>query len=109
MADIFAERMNKALGGGLAIDNRQVLSADGSTSAVAFVGQVWLSLSGNFGGGTARLQSRDPSSANVALANGAFTAATDTLFDFPAAPNILNVSLTSASGPALVVRFQSSQ
>ena len=109
MADPYATKIHQILGGGKGIDNRQVLSADGSTSPVTFIGKVWLSLSGNFGGGTAKLQTRDPSSATVAVANGAFTAATDTLYDFPGAPTILNVALTSSSAPALVCRIKSAQ
>jgi hypothetical protein len=92
MADVYSTKIWKQMGGGFAQDNRQVLSADGSTSAVVFIGPTWLSLSGSFGGGTVQ--------------NGSFTAATDTLFDFPLAPNTVNVNLTGATGPALVVRLQ---
>ena len=108
MADPYSTKIYQAMGGGQAVDNRQVLSADGSTSAVSFVGPARLSLTGNFGTGTAQLQVRDPSSATISVANGSFTAATDTIFDFPAhTPNTLNVDLAGSSAPALVVWIQS--
>lgn len=108
MADVYSTKIYQALGGGLTVDNRQVLSADGSTSAVAFIGPVWLSLSGSFGGGTAQLQVNDGVN-NVAVQGGSFTAAADTIFDFPPSSNTLNVSLSSATSPALVVRIVSGQ
>ena len=108
MAEVYSTKIWKQMGGGFATDNRQTLAADGSTSAVTFIGPVWLSLSGGFGGGTAQVQVYD-GVGNVAVQNGSFTAETDTLFDFPYAPNIVNVNLTGATTPTLVIRLQGSR
>jgi hypothetical protein len=108
MTDAYALKIWQRQAGGFAVDNRQVMSASGSTTPVVFIGPVRMSLSGDFGGGTAQLRNNDGTN-NVDVANGAFTAVTDTLFDFPAVPNTLNVALTGSSAPALVVRLQSTQ
>ena len=84
--------------------NKQTLAADGQTDVKIFVGPVRLSLTGDFGTGTAKLQSKDPSGAFVDIANGLFNAVTDTVFDFPiGASNELRVDLAGATAPALVV------
>ena len=86
---------------------RQTLSADGNTSASQTIGPVRLSLTGGFGSGTAQLQAKDPSNAWISVANGAFTAATDTLFDFPEdSVNDLRVNISSSTNPTLVIWLQ---
>lgn len=90
--------------------NRQTLSADGATTAKTFVGRVRLSLTGTFGGGTAKLQAEDPGGAFVDVANGSFTAVTDTLFDFPEpSSNKLKIDLSGSTTPALVIWIQGKQ
>ena len=87
---------------------RQTLVADGNTEDVGTVGAVRLSLTGGFGGGTAKLQAQDPSGAYVDVDGGSFTAAGDTLFDFPAnVQNQLRVNIASSTTPTLVVWIQS--
>ncbi len=87
--------------------NRQTLSADGSTNFVRVVGPVHLSLTGTFGSGTATFEALDPGGNAVAIANGAFTAITDTLFDFPpAAINDVRITIASSSSPSLVIWVQ---
>lgn len=89
---------------------RESMSADGQSGEVQVGGPVRLSLTGDFGSGTAKLQSKDPSGAWVDVANGSFTAATDTLFDFPIeANNELRVDLASSSGAALIVWLQANR
>ena len=86
---------------------RQTLAADGQTDAKAYSGPIRLSLTGTFGGGTAQLQARDPQGNWVSVAGGAFTAVTDTIFDFTAeSQNILRVDISSSTTPALVVWIQ---
>lgn len=90
--------------------NRQTLTADGTTDIKTFVGPVRLSLTGTFGGGTAKLQVRDPGGTFVDVANGSFTAATDTLFDFPEqSSNDLQIDLSGSTTPALVIWIQGKQ
>ena len=90
--------------------NKQTLAADGQTDVKIFVGPVWLSLTGTFGGGTAKLQARDPSGAFVDINNGSFTAVTDTRFDFPdGASNQLQIDLAGSTTPALVIWIQGQQ
>lgn len=88
--------------------DRQTLVADGNTVDTGTVGPVRLSLTGGFGGGTAKLQALDPSGAYVDVAGGSFTAATDTLFDFPEyAQNQLRVNINGSTTPTLVIWIQS--
>jgi len=90
--------------------NRQTLTADGQTDPKIFVGPIRLSLTGSFGTGTAKLQAKDPSGAFVDIANGLFTTATDTIFDFPVSDsNELQIDLAGATAPALVVWIQGKQ
>lgn len=87
--------------------NRQTLTADGNTAARVYVGPVKLSITGSFGGGTAKLQVRDPSGALVDIANGGFTSATDTIFDFPDnSSNVLSVNVAGSTTPALAIWIQ---
>ncbi len=94
----------------MSLSNRQVLTADGDTDTKQFVGPVRLSLTGTFGGGTAKLQAKDLSAAFIDIANGSFTAATDTIFDFPeGSRNFLKVNIAGSTTPALVVWLQGNQ
>lgn len=88
--------------------DRQTLAADGQTTDYGTVGPVRLSLSGSFGGGTAKLQAQDPSGAWVDVAGGSFTIAADQLFDFPEnVQNQLRVDMSGSTTPTLVVWLQS--
>jgi hypothetical protein len=81
------------------------LSGNGqATPTVKWCGPVTLSLSGTFGSGTATMQRRNNSGTWVALSNGAFTTATEFVFDFPAAAiNEFRVDLTGSTTPTLLV------
>ena len=84
------------------------MTGDGNGAAALTVGPVRLSLTGDFGGGTATLQAETPAGAYVAVAGGAFTAATDTIFDFPEnSRNKLRIVLSGSTTPSLVVWIQS--
>ena len=86
---------------------RESMSGDGQSTALEVGGPVRLSLTGTFGGGTAQLQTKDPGGNWVDVANGSFTAVTDTLFDFPLeANNEVRVDLSGSTTPALVVWIQ---
>ncbi len=88
---------------------RIVMIVDGQTVEVGCVGKIRLSLSSSFGGGTAKLQARDPSGAYVDVAGAAFTVAADQTFDFPDfCQNQVRIDLTGSTTPALVVWIQSS-
>ncbi len=90
--------------------NKQTLTADDTTDERSFIGPIRLSLTGTFGGGTAKLQSKDPKGVVVDVANGSFTAATDTLFDFPVqSVNDLKVNLSGSTTPVLAVWIQGKQ
>ena len=95
------------MAGSSAMGDRQTLTANGTTTFRRFIGPVRLSLTNDFGTGTAKLQCKDPSDATVDVANGSFTATTDTIFDFPVgAINELAVNLASSSGPDLDIWIQ---
>ena len=82
--------------------NRQMLAADDDTVEKEFVGPLRLSLSGTFGGGTAKLQAKDPNGAFVDVANGSFTDVADKVFDFPAdSLNIVRINMAGSTSPAL--------
>ena len=87
--------------------NRQTLAADGNTDGKDVVGPITLSLSGTFGGGTAKLQRLDPEKNWVDVVNGSFTDVTDTYFEFEdTALNHVRVNIASSTTPALVVWIQ---
>ena len=89
------------------VNYAETLTADGETTAQTCVGPVRLSLTGDFGSGTAVLQGRIPNGDYVAITGGSFTAATDTIFSFTAeSKNDLRVSLSGATAPDLVVWLQ---
>ena len=83
------------------------LTADGNSSPHRVIGPVRLSLTNDFGTGTAKLQAQAPDGSWVDVANGSFTAATDTLFDFPEfSQNNVRVNLASSSSPDLDIWIQ---
>lgn len=87
--------------------NRQTLSANGDTDARTYIGPVRVVFSGTFGGGTAKVQARDPSGAVVDVVNGSFSAVADKIFDFPAGEsNVLSVNLAGSTSPAFVAWLQ---
>ncbi len=90
--------------------NRQTLTADGQTTYVKVVGPVRISITGDFGTGTAKVQVKDPSDAAVDVANASYTAAADLYLEFPPkAINEIRVDLSGSVNPALVVWVQSSE
>lgn len=90
--------------------NKQSLTADGDTVVTEYVGPVRVVLSGGFGGGTAKLQVRDPDGLAVDVVNGSFTEAADKVFDFPAdSLNILSVNLAGSTTPTLDAWIQGRQ
>lgn len=87
--------------------NRQTLSANGQTTERLYVGPVRISLTGTFGGGTAKVQAKDPNGIFVDIADGSFTAVADKVVDFPATSlNILRVDISGSTTPALVIWIQ---
>ena len=87
----------------------QELGANGQTAAVLVSGPVRLSLTGDFGSGTAQVQAKNPNGVWLNVDNGSFTAVTDSIFDFPPGLGVqLRVDLTGSTGPSLNVWFQAS-
>ena len=84
--------------------DKQTLSADGKTTARNYVGPVRVHLSGDFGGGTFKMEAEDPSGALVDVSGTSRTAADDFLIDFPpGAQNKINGDLSGSTTPSLVV------
>lgn len=84
--------------------DRQNLNADGQTTARNYVGPIHVSLTGNFGGGTLKIQAEDPSGAFVDVEGSARTTADDFIIDFPpGAQNRIRSDLSGATTPALVI------
>ena len=87
----------------------QSLGADGETKSVLVGGPVRLSLTGDFGGGTAQVKAKAPDGSLKDVANGSFTAVTDSIFDFPPDSGTeLIVDLTGSTNPDLVIWWQAS-
>jgi len=87
--------------------NKQTLSANGQTAWTRWRGPISISLKGNFGGGSAQIQVRDPNEVAENVTNAAFTAAADHLLDYPEqAINEVRVDLAAATGPSLRVWVQ---
>lgn len=87
--------------------DRQVLSANGNTDPIKYVGPIRVSLKGDFGSGTATLQDKGPDNVFDGVTNGVFTAEADKLIDYPIAEvNEVQVDLTGSTSPALVVWIQ---
>ena len=83
------------------------LTADGQTPTFRATGTVHISLTGSFGGGTAKLQARTPRGSWVDIAEASFTYAVNKLCDFPGgAETDIRIDLSSATAPSLVVWFQ---
>ena len=91
----------------MVVSKRLTLSADGQTAWVIVIGPARVSITGTFGGGTAQIETKDPSGAAVDLAEGSTTDAIDKLLDFPPnSRNEIRVDLSGATSPALVVWIQ---
>ena len=87
--------------------NRQVLSADGNTTSVKYVGPIRVSIKGDFGSGTATVQDKDPVNVFDGVTNGVFTAEADKIFNYPVAEiNEVRINLASSTSPTLVVWIQ---
>lgn len=86
---------------------RLTLSADGTTDFVEVYGPAHVSLTGDIGTGTAKVQAKDPGGNTVDIAGSTTTAIADKVIDFPAdARNEIAVNLASSTAPALVVWIQ---
>lgn len=87
--------------------NEQTLDADGSTDWVPVKGECWVSLSGDFGGGTATIERKNAAGTAVAIAGETHTVAADRLIDFPdRSTNEVRVTIASSTNPALVCSVQ---
>jgi len=84
--------------------DRQVLTTNTKTAARNFVGPVRVSLTGNFGGGTFKMEAEDPSGVFVDIDGSVQTTAIDFIIDFPdSAENKIQGDLSGATAPALVI------
>ena len=85
---------------------KDTLTGDGQSTVLVINGPVRLSLSGNFGAGTAKFQTKDPEGVWIDVSTG-LTAAVDTNFDFPKnAQNECRVDLSGSTSPSLAVWLQ---
>ena len=83
------------------------LTVDGSTTFQKCVGPVWVSLSGGFGGGTAKIQRKNAAGTAVDIAGESHTVVADRLIDFPEyAVNEVRVNIASSTSPTLAVSLQ---
>ena len=84
------------------------LTSNGTAGPVQCHGPVHISLSGNFGGGTAVVQTRDPEdSVFTPVVGGSFNAPADQLFDFPPGSRTeIQAVLTGSAAPVLKVIFK---
>lgn len=109
--DVYSTKIYGATFGNGPISNLQNLSASASaTSAVGFVGPVRYRVSGDFGGGTAVLQTAVSAAATfVPVAGTTATAAVDKISDFPpGALNTCKVALTGGAAASCDVLLQGS-
>ena len=87
--------------------NKQTLTADGQITAVRVVGPTRVSLSGTFGGGTAKIRAKDPDGSFIDLVGMSYVGAADETINFP--PNAVNdvdVDISGSTTPVLVVWIQ---
>lgn len=85
----------------------QTLAADGSTTWAKVKGTCWVSLSSDFGSGTATIERKNAAGAAVAIAAEAHTTAVDRIIDFPdQSTNEVRVTLASSTSPSLVCSIQ---
>ena len=83
---------------------RLTLAADGQTSAVTTTGPVHVSLTGTFGGGTAKLQVQDPADNWIDVAGTSKTAVDDYTISFPAgSKSVVRIDISGSTTPALVI------
>ncbi len=82
----------------------QTLSANGSTTWQQVVGPVWVSLSGGFGGGTAKIQRKNKAGSPVDIVGESHTVAADRVIDFSTrSVNEVRVNIAASSAPTLAV------
>jgi len=82
----------------------QTLSGDGNSNQHSCYGRMHLHLSGNFDSGTAKLVLIDGNGVARDVAGASFTAATDSIYDFPARSETrVYVNLNGSTSPTLVV------
>jgi hypothetical protein len=85
----------------------EILSADGPTVFKKYIGPVVVTLTGNFGGGTAKIQRKNRAEAVVDVVGASYTVADEKILDYsPGAVNWLAVDLSGSTAPALVVEIQ---
>lgn len=92
----------------MASANRQTLSADGTTTFAIYTGPVWVSITGGFGGGTAKVQRLSNASpqAAVDISDTSTTEAKDYFIEFPkGSRNHLAVNIASSTTPTLAVEI----
>jgi hypothetical protein len=111
MSDIYTTKIYNYMEGASNLNYKVTLStasaSAAATSAVNAIGPVRMSLTGDFGGGTATLQAQDPDSSWTNVIGSGFSSAADALIDFPGwVSNTVRVNLTSTSAPNLVVWLQ---
>lgn len=85
----------------------QTLSADGSTTWAKVKGPCWVSLSGGFGGGTAKIQRKNAAGAAVDIVGESHTVAADRVIDFPEkSVNEVRVNISASTTPTLATSVQ---
>ena len=90
--------------------NKQTLTADGNTVVTQLVGPHRVVLSCGFGGGTAKVQVRDPNGVVVDVVDGSFTEAADKIVDFPENElNAVSINIAGSTTPTLSVWIQGKQ
>lgn len=88
---------------------KQTLTADDQTEWRKYIGPVVLTITGTFGGGTAKLQFKDVDDVVVDVPGASFTAVTATLYDYSVfRSNELRVDLSGSTSPDLGITIQDS-
>lgn len=84
----------------------QTLSADGNSAAVTANHKVHVHLSGDFGGGTAKVQFQDEGGTWRDFAGASYTAAADALIELGKSNYSIRINLASSTTPALIVNLR---
>lgn len=84
----------------------QTLAADGNSSQVRCNHKVHVHLSGDFGGGTAKVQYMGENGTWYDIAGASYTAAADELIELGKSNYDIRVNLASSTAPALVVNLR---
>lgn len=85
----------------------QTLTSNGSTTWSKVTGPCWVSLSGGFGGGTAKIQRKNKAGTPVDIVGESHTVAADRVIDFPIkSVNEVRVNIASSTTPTLATSVQ---